>query len=87
MWELCGDVRSTFGYTANDFVKCDNFFFKFFDGWYGVWHCVEVVCYSNTYDCICHVYFLFHSSQACYKGLTLFGYFCCSGIYLCFPFE
>ena len=87
MWELCSDVRSAFRYSTYCFIKCYDIFIKFFDSWYGVWNCVEVVCYARAYDCICHVDFLFHSGWACYEGLTLVDYFRCSSIYLCFPFE
>ena len=87
MRELCSNVRCAFGYFADDFMKCYYFLIKFFNSRYRVWHNIEVVCYSNTYDYICHVYFLFHSSWACYKGLTLFDYFSCGGVDLCFPFE
>jgi hypothetical protein len=30
---------------------------------------------------------MFHGGWACYKGLTLFDYLSCGGIYLCFPSE
>ena len=87
MWELCSDVGCAFGYSANRFMKCYDFFIKFFDGWYGVWYCIKAVCYSSAYDRICHIDFLFHSSRACYEGLALFDHFSSGGIYLCFPFE
>ena len=68
-------------------MECYDFFVKFFDSRDRVWYCIETIGYSGTYDYICHVYFLFHGGWACYKGLTLFDDFSCSGIYLCFPFE
>ena len=87
MGKLCSDVRSAFGDATNRFMKCNDLVIKFFNSGYGVRHGIEVVCYAGTYDYMCHVYFLFHSSWACYESLTLFNYFCCSGIDLCFPFE
>ena len=68
-------------------MECYDLFIKFFDSWDGVWYGIKAVGYSSAYDCIGHVYFLFHGSWTCYEGLTLFGYFSCGGVDLCFPFE
>ena len=61
----CVTVWHSFLHAIYSFVHGNYFSIQFLDSWKRVWDCIEVVSDAHPYDCVYHMYFLFHGSWAC----------------------